>query len=219
MVVLGLDTRRSLDLAESRLRQAEALVRADDSLVDVVAHPRIRAWRQAFTAFGARPSKYQSAVEALVRRARRGDTLPVINTTVGLYNACSLRRLLPVGGDDLDRLSGRLELRLARGDEPFYTLGTDELDPPIRGEVVYVDAVQVLCRRWSWRQSERTRIADVTRNALLNVHGLPPAEPRQVEVATRELAQEIREACGGLVAWYVLTRASPERTMVFSDIR
>src|SRR5205814_2380274 len=81
----------------------------------VAVHPRIAAWRDAFSAFGARPSKFQSSVEALVRRARRGDELPAVNLVVGLYNATSLGHLVPIGGDDLERVDGGLHLRRASG--------------------------------------------------------------------------------------------------------
>src|SRR5919199_4296749 len=112
-----LDNHRGLEEATLLLREVEARVREDPDLADVVGHPKIAAWRQAFSRFGARPSKFQASVEALARRARRGDALPPINPLVALYNAVSLRFLVPVGGDDLDLISGGLHLRLARGDE------------------------------------------------------------------------------------------------------
>src|SRR6185295_4345605 len=115
----GLNNRRGLEEATLLLRDVEERVRQDESLAELVAHPKIAAWRQAFSQFGARPSKYQASVEALVRRARRGDALPPINALVAVYNAVSLRFLVPVGGDDLDLVSGGLHLRAAKGDETF----------------------------------------------------------------------------------------------------
>src|SRR6185369_13548333 len=58
-----------------------------------------RGLEEATLLLRARPSKYQASIEALVRRARRGDALPPINAIVAIYNAVSLRFLLPVGGD------------------------------------------------------------------------------------------------------------------------
>ncbi|MFN8522858.1 MAG: phenylalanine--tRNA ligase beta subunit-related protein [Chloroflexota bacterium] len=205
------DNRRGLEEATLLLREIEAAVREDGALTDVVQHPKIAAWRRAFTEFGARPSKYQSSIEALVRRVRRGDPLPPISPLVALYNAVSLRFLLPVGGDDLDLVSGSLALRPARGDEPYTPLGTEESDPPLPGEIIYTDEVKVLCRRWSWRGGESTKISAGTTNAVLNVHGLPPSTREEVTRATETLATLVRRVCGGATDWYVLDAASPTR--------
>ena len=209
VICWDVDNRRGLEEATLLLRDVEARVRQDESLADVVAHPKIAAWRQAFSQFGARPSKYQASVEALVRRARRGDALPPINAMVAVYNALSLRFLVPVGGDDLDLVSGGLHLRVATGDEPFKPLGAEEDDPPEAGEIIYADDAKVLCRRWSWRGGESTKISPATTNAVLNVHGLAPATLDEVTRATETLATLVRQVCGGGSTWYVLDENCP----------
>ena len=209
VICWGIDNRRGLEEATLLLREIEGRVRADESLEDVVAHEKIAAWRQAFSRFGARPSKYQASVEALVRRARRGDALPPINALVAVYNALSLRFLVPVGGDDLDLVSGGLHLRLAKGDESFIPLGGEGDDPPEVGEVVYADDAKVLCRRWSWRGAEPSKISPATTNAVLNVHGLPPATLDEVTRATETLATLVRQVCGGHTLWYVQSADRP----------
>jgi DNA/RNA-binding domain of Phe-tRNA-synthetase-like protein len=55
------------------LRQAEESVRDRLSLEQVAEEPRIKAWRDAYRAFGAKPSEYRSSVEAMARRVLRGD--------------------------------------------------------------------------------------------------------------------------------------------------
>jgi DNA/RNA-binding domain of Phe-tRNA-synthetase-like protein len=175
----------------------------------VSAHPRITAWRDAFSVFGARPSKFQSSVEALVRRALRGDQLAAVSLLVGLYNAASLRHLLPVGGDDLDRIQGGLHLRRATGGEPYNELGSGISDPPSPGEVIYADDVKVLCRRWCWRQADDSKITTLSREVVLNIHGLPPASREQVEAAASDLAEQVPRFCGGSCSWYVLDRNMP----------
>lgn len=204
-----LDNSRPTDPAEAVLREAEAGARLDPRLAEIATHGRIAAWRDAFSAFGARPSKFQSSVEALVRRARRGDQLPAVNLLVGLYNAASLRHLLPVGGDDLSAVRGGLHLRRADGDEVYHELGTAQSSPPEPGEVIYADDEKVLCRRWCWRQGDDSKITPASRAVVLNIHGLPPAGPADVEAAARELAELVPSLCGGQATWYLLDRASP----------
>lgn len=209
VICWGTDNRRGLEEATLLLRDVEERVRQDDSLADIVAHPKIAAWRQAFSRFGARPSKYQASVEALARRARRGDALPPINALVAVYNAVSMRFLVPVGGDDLDLVSGGLHLRLAKGDETFLPLGAEAEDPPEAGEVIYADDAKVLCRRWSWRGGESSKITPATTNAVLNVHGLPPSTPEEVTRTTETLATLVMQVCGGQSVWYVQSEEKP----------
>ncbi len=211
VVALGLDNRGTPAGVTAHLRAAEAHRRDSWGDAEVVAHPAIAAWRAAFTAFGARPSKYQSSIEALVRRVRRGDALSAINGLVDLYNAVSLQHLLPVGGDDLAHIRGGLVLRCARGDEDYLPLGEPQPECPEPGEIIYADAATVLCRRWCWRQGERTKITVGTRDAILTVHGLPPATRTQVEEACGQLAGLVPRFFGGVATWYVLDAAQPIR--------
>ena len=209
VICWDLDNRRGLGESTLLLREIEERVRLDASLGDIASHPKIAAWRQAFGRCGARPSKFQSSIEALARRARRGDALPPINTLVAVYNALSLRFLVPVGGDDLDLVSGGLHLRLAKGDESFIPLGAEAEDLPEAGEIIYADDAKVLCRRWTWRGGDPSKISPGTTNAVLNVHGLPPATVDEVTRATETLATLVREVCGGHAVWYVQSAQAP----------
>lgn len=213
VVALGLDNGTGSPEIGAHARRAEGVLRAALGSADVVTHPVIAAWRAAFTAFGARPSKYQSSIEALVRRVRRGDELPSINPLVDLYNAVSIASLLPVGGDDLGLVTGATSLRFARGDEDYLPLGEDSPDPPEPSEVIYADAATILCRRWCWRQGERTKITPRTRAVVLNVHGLPPATREQVEGACTTLADVVPRLLGGSACWYVLDAEHPSHRM------
>ncbi len=83
-------------------------------------HPSIQAWRQAYKAFKA--GDYRSSVENLTKRVINGGSLPSINNLVDCYNIISLRYTLPVGGEDLDRVSGDIILTEATGTEEFIPL-------------------------------------------------------------------------------------------------
>jgi DNA/RNA-binding domain of Phe-tRNA-synthetase-like protein len=120
----------------------------------------LEAWRQAYTAFGAKPRRTPSSAEALRRRVERDGTLPRINAIVDLYNALSVRYALPIGGEDLAAYRGTPRLVRAQGSERFDTMrdgqpSSEVVDP---GEVVWRDDTGVTCRRWNWRQSVRTRL-------------------------------------------------------------
>ena len=186
------------------LRKAEQDATRDESLQNIKNHPRIAPWRQAYSAFGTNPNKFYCSIESLGRRARRGDHLPYINTLVALFNYFSLKHMVPSGGDDLDRVEGKLYLTLARGDEPFTPLNSEAVEYPAPSEVIYIDDNKVMCRRWNWRQGDQTKITPATTNVVINVDCLPPVSKGEAEVMTKELADLVKEFCGGKVTYFLL---------------
>lgn len=181
-----------LRAAEREAREAFGHGRAAD-------HPHIAAWRRAFAAFGAKPSKYPCSAEALLSRVLKGGDLPGINRAVDLYNAVSVRRVLPAGGEDRDKLVGDLVLTLARGTEPFDALGDEGVTHPSPGEVVWVDSVGVTCRRWNWRQGKRTMLTEATRNAYFVFDRLDPHSPDELHASGDELLRHLQHISPGAV--------------------
>ncbi len=192
------------------LRKVEQEATQDESLQDIKNHPRIAPWRQAYSDFGTNPNKFYCSIESLGRRARRGDQLPYINTLVALFNYFSLKHIVPSGGDDLDMADGDLRLTLAKGDEPFTPLGSEVVEYPPPGEVIYVDNSKVMCRRWNWRQGDQTKLTPATTNVAINVDCLPPVSKDEARAITGELADLVREFCGGEVKYFLLDASQNE---------
>ncbi len=188
-----------------RREEAEA-VRALGAL-PVIEHPRVAPWREAYRRFGAKPKDHPSSIENLLRRVAKGHRLPHVNRLVDLYNAVSLRHRVPVGGEDLDAASGDVELRFARdGEPPVRLLGEPEGRPPKRGEVIYADGVGALCRRWNWKEADRTKLTETTRRGFLVIEALPPVGRTELDAALADLAALVRRYCGGTVRTGVLDR-------------
>jgi len=194
---------------QEMLRGAEVRCEALFAQENLTGHPRIASWRKAYKVLDMKPGKNYSSVEALARRARGGSALPYINTLVALMNGFSLRHLVPCGGDDLDAAHENLILRLAIGDERWVPLGQEEVSHPEPGEAVYVDAQQVLCRRWNWRQGDGTKITPATCNVLVNIDCLPPVEAEEAGTLVAELADLIGRFCGGSVKHHLLAASQP----------
>jgi DNA/RNA-binding domain of Phe-tRNA-synthetase-like protein len=157
---------------------------------------RIAGWREAYRQFGVKASSYPCSVEALLRRASKGGptSLPRVNRLVDLYNAISLRHVLPIGGEDLDRLNGELSLRFATGQEHSDVADRPDgsASAPRPGEVIWADDLGVTCRRWNWRQGRRTRLAEATTNAYFIVEALTPATPEaDLDAAVFELCAQV----------------------------
>ncbi|WP_405392394.1 phenylalanine--tRNA ligase beta subunit-related protein [Streptomyces sp. NBC_01102] len=161
--------------------------------------PHVAAWREAYAAFGAKPSRTRNSAEALARRALTDAGLPRINRLVDLYNAISVAHLIPVGGEDTDHIKGAMRLVRATGQEPFPTAagGADVVEHPEPGEVVWCDDEAVTCRRWNWRQGVRTRLTEESVNAVFLLEGLAPATPGELEAAATELAESLEKLSPG----------------------
>ncbi|MFD5768595.1 B3/4 domain-containing protein [Streptomyces sp. NPDC127049] len=161
--------------------------------------PHVAAWRAAYTAFGAKPSRTRNSAEALARRASADGGLPRINRLVDAYNAISVAHLIPVGGEDLNRIEGGMRLVRATGEEEFVTVqgGQETVEHPEPGEIVWCDERGVTCRRWNWRQGPRTRIDDDTTDAVFLLESLDPMTREELLTAGQELADALQKVSPG----------------------
>jgi len=179
--------------SDAQLAAAEAHLRAAD-LARATDHPHIAAWRAAFSAFGAKSSRYPSSAEALITRVLKGQALPRVNALVDLYNAISVRHVVPLGGEDADRLDGALRLTVAAGGEPFDPRGDGiDVEHVPAGEVVWRDDQGVTCRRWNWRQGRRTRLTDGTTRAFFVFDRLDGLSVDELHRAADELSDLLLE--------------------------
>jgi DNA/RNA-binding domain of Phe-tRNA-synthetase-like protein len=183
-VTNGPSSRELLDQHEAEQRAALARLK-DVAIADLAP---IRAWRRAFAGFGAKPTQYRSAAEALLRRLTKQGEIPTINTLVDIGNLTSIRYAVPVAVFDLAGIARGITVRFAKGNEPFTDLGATESVTPDPGEVIFVDETDVVCaRRWCWRQSTQSACGPTTRDVLIVVEGLHDTAARDITAALRDL--------------------------------
>lgn len=197
IVFNGIDnTIKSLEKYEDLLRESEKQSLLYLNKEDLSSNDVIKVWRDAFQRFKTKKGA-RSSIEALLKRAYKGDHIGSINPLVDIYNSISLRYALPCGGEDIDTFIGDIRLTKARGDEPFITLGTDENAPPYEGEIVYKDDAGAICRCWNWRESVRTMLTEKTRNAFLCIELVDNKREDDLKNALSELANLVVEHIGG----------------------
>jgi DNA/RNA-binding domain of Phe-tRNA-synthetase-like protein len=220
-LVLGVVILHNIDNSQDRaeisemLRQAEAALPGKFGNTPVIEHPYIANWREAYRKFGAKPKNYPSSVENLTRRVLNGATIGHINNLVSLYNTISLRHILPVGGEDLDKIVGDVLLTRASNNEPpVFLLGESEARPPHAGEIIYKDEAGAICRRWNWKEADRTKLTQETKNAFLVIEALVPVPRAMVETAIRELADFVKQYCGGTVSTAFLDKDQREIKLI-----
>jgi DNA/RNA-binding domain of Phe-tRNA-synthetase-like protein/ribosomal protein S18 acetylase RimI-like enzyme len=159
------------------------------SATPVAELPSIAAWRRVFTRFGAEPTRYRNAAEALLRRLAKHGDIPSIGTLVDLGNLVSVRHAVPVAVIDRAGVAGSIAVRFAEGNEPFTDLGSTKVTSPEPGEVVFVDEKGVVCaRRWCWRQSAQSATGPATTEALVVVEGHHEGAEEDVAAAVDDLA-------------------------------
>jgi len=132
-----------------------------------------------------------------LQRTLKGQDIPAINGIVDLYNALSLKYVLPMGGEDWSKLSSDLHLTFAQGNEPFLTMnaGQEEITYPDAGEVIWADNTGVTCRRWNWRQGRRTQLTEATSSIYFDLDSLAPYPTETLLAAGNELKEH-------LLAWF-----------------
>jgi DNA/RNA-binding domain of Phe-tRNA-synthetase-like protein len=199
--------------AELEAMLNEVVHGAREDPIDLKADSRIVLWNEAHRGFGSNPNKFPPAHAALIKRIQKpGIRLPLINKVVAIMNYCSIKDVIPVGGDDVERAGECLELRFALGSETFVPLGApDTVENPFQGEVIYVvpSSGQIMCRRWNWRNGHGTRIIEETRRIVMNVDGLGEGnEPRTAEIRDR-VARMLQTYCEAQVTTTLLSPSQP----------
>lgn len=173
-------------------------------------NPKINAWRKAYSSFGAKPKKNKCSVENLYRMVLNEIEPRHINKLVDIYNYISLKHMIPVGGDDTDKVNGNIELTFAKGDENFTELNSDETKNPKEGEVIYRDDKDVLCRRWNWRECEKSKMTELTKNVVIVVEGLSPFTEEEIKEIINELSELIQKYCNGITETHILNSNNSE---------
>lgn len=187
------------------LRDAEKEALQKVGTIPVAEHPNIVPWRDAYRKFGAKPKDYPSSIENLIRRISKGEQIRHINKLVDIYNVISLRSLLPVGGEDSDKIHGDVHLTIAGPHEQaVLLLGEKEPRPPYANEVIYKDDKGAICRRWNWKESDRTKLTEETTHAFMVIEALPPIQRADLESALIDLKNLLEQYCGGEITTAIL---------------
>jgi len=165
---------------ELRRREATARVRTAPEPADVIA-----AVRTMYKRVGIDPTKTRPSSEALLRRVRKGDELPRINSLVDIVNWCSLETQLPYGLYDRNRMRGAVTLRLGRAGEEYE--GIRKAIVHVAGRLTLADDEGPFGNPTS--DSARTMVTTATTGALVVIFvpaSLPQAVGAEAATLTRD---------------------------------
>jgi len=206
VVAKGLDNTHPSKEIDDLLDQAVVEMKKNFIGEKAQEHPRIKPWRSAFSKLGISGSKFPSSIESMARRVLKGDPFPKINPLVDLYNAVSLKFLVPMGGHDLDTIEGNIHLRFAEGWEPFTPMGGGETMTVPKGELIYRDDREVLTRNWVWRQCEKDKATEKTKNIFIPIDVLGEVGRERADEIILELSHLIPRYFGGALSSAIVNR-------------
>jgi len=205
LVCKGINNEGNSEEVMNLIREREKEIKSQFDSETLSQNPKINIWREAYKAFGAKPKEHKSSVESLYRSVLGGREIRHINKIVDIYNFISLKHIVPVGGEDLDKIRGDIHLTFAEKDEPpVLLLGDKESRAPHEGEVIYKDDISAICRRLNWREADRTKFTGETENAILVAEGLPPVTKEGIEKILEEIKELVQRFCGGEIYQFIL---------------
>ena len=95
--------------------------------------------RALYRRFGIDPTRVRPSSEALLRRLKKGDPLPRVNSLVDVANALSVQLQVPVGLYDMDKASGdELVIRLGADGEGYTGIRKEHVN--VAGRLCVADA-------------------------------------------------------------------------------
>jgi DNA/RNA-binding domain of Phe-tRNA-synthetase-like protein len=173
--------------------------RLDPLLADAESRVRVSppaeaaAVRSMYRRVGLDPTKTRPSNEALLRRVRKGDALPRINSMVDVINWCSLEFQLPYGLYDASQIDGDVILRLGREGEEYAGIRKDTVH--VAGRITVVDGRGPFGNPTS--DSARTMVTSSTTDALVIVYAPIEIGSAELDRVLDSTAKRIAAICGG----------------------
>jgi DNA/RNA-binding domain of Phe-tRNA-synthetase-like protein len=150
------------------------------------------AVRTMYKRVGIDPTKRRPSSEALLRRVRKGEGLPRINSMVDVCNWCSLEFQLPYGLYDAAHIEGGVVLRLGKEGESYPGIRKDDVH--VAGRITLADNRGPFGNPTS--DSARTMVTPATTRALVVIFAPREIEPRQLDRVVQITAQRMEEFTG-----------------------
>jgi len=160
----------------ARDHRLDPLLAAAEARVRLTPPADADAVRTMYKRVGIDPTKTRPSNEALLRRVRKGDTIPRINSLVDIVNWCSLEFQLPYGLYDLSKINGRVTIRLGADGESYPGIRKDDVN--VSGRITVADVTGAFGNPTS--DSARTMVTTATTDALVVIYA--PAEIASAQV-------------------------------------
>jgi DNA/RNA-binding domain of Phe-tRNA-synthetase-like protein len=124
--------------ARERSAELDAAIAAAEAKARTLPPADTALVRTMYHRLGLDPTRTRPSSEALLRRVKKGDSLPRINTLVDICNWCSLELQVPYGLYDRACVEGPIALRIGREGEEYAGIRKDAVH--LSGRMTLADA-------------------------------------------------------------------------------
>jgi DNA/RNA-binding domain of Phe-tRNA-synthetase-like protein len=175
-----------------RDHRMDAPLAAAEAAVRIAPPEETTSVRTMYKRVGIDPTKTRPSSEALLRRVRKGDPLPRINSMVDVCNWCSFEFQLPYGLYDAAHIDGDVTLRIGREGESYPGIRKDDVH--VGGRITLADAAGPFGNPTS--DSARTMVTAATTSALVVVFAPREIEARRLTRVLDVTSQRMQEFTG-----------------------
>lgn len=198
-IKLGFLVIHNIDFSEKAEEMAEKLAKAiNDSREEYIAEdieslPDLQSWHMYLEKAGIDWKKHPVSIESILKRiVIDKKDIGSINPLVDLYNSVSIKTLTPMGAYNLDQTFGDLSLEFATGKEVYNPLSGKKEEYCEKGELIFRDENESMCRYWVHKQSNTHKITPFTRNIIFRIEGITKNDA-EFEGIMQLLEKEIHE--------------------------
>lgn len=199
ILVESMDNRRHLKDSQHLLAEVEKLVRLTFHPHTFKTHALISPWKSAQQEFGTEARHYHTSVEKLLKFVLGGNSVAAKDTLTNLLRYLSLKYVVPLGADDVDKLKGTVHFGISTGKEKvgWFTSLT-------KGVLFYADEdksgkKRVLGTKLDYRKNRATELSPSSTSALVHIEALPPLDGKKLNLMVKELQELVHSFCGGKV--------------------
>jgi DNA/RNA-binding domain of Phe-tRNA-synthetase-like protein len=171
----------------------DALLAEAEARVRISPPAESAAVRTMYKKVGLDPTKSRPSNEALLRRVRKGDTIPRINSAVDIVNWCSLEFQLPYGLYDSSKVSGPVTMRLGAEGESYAGIRKDDVN--VAGRITVADGLGAFGNPTS--DSARTMVTPSTTELLIVVYAPADLDTTALERVVATTAGRFDQIAGG----------------------
>ncbi|MEB1805730.1 MAG: hypothetical protein LPK26_00080 [Bacillaceae bacterium] len=196
---IGAITYPSIAISESpqmlkgriRFYQEELALQLESN--DLKSYPGISEWRNTFKLLSIDPGRYRPSSEALMRRIKKSEFLPSINSAVDLNNFFSIRHHIPFGVYDLQQLEGDIFIRLGTKEDRY--LGINGRENQMEGKLLSSDEKGPFGSPIV--DSKRSAVTEATTQALHLIYLQPSLDDDECDQLLHSIGKMFTQVHGG----------------------
>ncbi|MCA0992979.1 B3/B4 domain-containing protein [Guptibacillus hwajinpoensis] len=181
---------KSPQMVRGRFQFYQETMMMDLEETDLISFSAVSEWRSIFKKFGADPARYRPSSESLLRRLKKGSTIPLVHSAVDINNLLSLQYKIPLGIYDLDQIEGDITIDI--GDKNTFYAGLNGR------EVSFTNKIHSIDQKGAFGSpivdSKRTAVTENTTNAIQLFYlqpSLPLSECKKLVDASAEMFHQI----------------------------